>query len=257
MVKRYPEAFDKSTDQFERIRLDTDPFILEQRAYERICRFSSKENMAFFPTYYGSICEKRALVIELLRPSPSLKSRCICSNSFPDHFDEDLRILREETEDKKLSALEARWYESLFIDRLKRLTAMHSIGITHGDIKEDSFRLFNDFHDTVLFDFSHAYTIMPQRPCAVQGFVIDSRFSERWATRRSMQKLVELERNWVRSLIRKRYDLARLSSARATVLILMYQSIENNDFRLRYGHQFEEIGDRELVVMKIFRKPEG
>jgi hypothetical protein len=90
MIKRYLEAFDKSTEQFERIRQDTDPFILEKRAYERICRFSLKENMAFFPTYYGSICEKRAFVIELLWSSLSLESRCICSNSFLAHFNEDL-----------------------------------------------------------------------------------------------------------------------------------------------------------------------
>lgn len=182
-----------------------DPFVLEQRAYEGIDQLSLRQEKAYFPTYYGSICEKRALVIELLRSSPSLKSRCLCSNSLPPYFNQDVQLLREDNKGKNLSLLEFRWYESLFIDRLKRLTALHSIGITHGDIKEDNFRILNDFHDTVLFDFSHAYTITPQRPHMVQGYVIDSRYSKRWATRRSMQKLVELERNWLRALINKRY----------------------------------------------------
>lgn len=145
------------------------------------------------------------LVIEYLRPS--LKSRCICSNSIPTYFNNDLELLRNESTYISLSTLEKRWYESLFTDRLKRLTALHSIGITHGDIKEDHFRLPRDFHDTVLFDFSRAYTITSERPYVVQGRVIDSRYASRWATWRSMQELVEMERRWLRALVITRYLL--------------------------------------------------
>lgn len=143
------------------------------------------------------------LVIEYLRPS--LKSRCICSNSVPAYLSNDLEILRSETAFNNLSTLEKRWYESLYADRLKRLTALHSIGITHEDIKEDHFRLPGDFHDTVLFDFSRAYTITSDRPYVVQGYVTDSRYAERWAIWRSMGRLIEMERRWLRALISTRY----------------------------------------------------
>lgn len=162
-----------------------------------------------------------------MQSSRSIKSRCICSNSVPPYLNDDLQVLREELRGKELSSLETKWYESLFIDRLKRLTALHSIGITHGDIKEDCFRLLDDFHDTVLFDFSHAYTITLQRPHAVQGHIIDSRYSERWSIWRSMEKLVALERNWLRSLINQR--CVSLSSYKRScnstmILILMIAS---------------------------------
>jgi serine/threonine protein kinase len=199
LIRTYREAFPEILNEsiLDRVRQDYDPFILEKRAYERIYQ-ASKGCKTYFPECYDCP-DKRILVIEYLRPS--LTSRCICSNSVPTYFSKDLELLRNESTNTNLSTLEKRWYESLFIDRLKRLTALHSIGITHGDIKEDHFRLPGDFHDTVLFDFSRAYTITPERPYVVQGYVIDSRYASRWATWRSMQKLVEMERRWLRALI--------------------------------------------------------
>lgn len=199
MIKTYREAFPETLNKsiLDRVRQDYDPFTLEKRAYERIHQ-ASKGSKAYFPECYDCP-DKRILVIEYLRSS--LTSRCICSSSVPPYFSKDLELLRNESTNTNLSTLERRWYESLFIDRLKRLTALHSIGITHGDIKEDHFRLPGDFHDTVLFDFSRAYTITSERPYLVQGYVIDSRYKSRWATWRSMQRLVEMERRWLRALI--------------------------------------------------------
>lgn len=56
---------------------------------------------------------------------------------------------------------------------------LYLIGITHGDIKEDHFRLLGDFYDTILFDFSYAYMITLEQPCVVQGYMIDSRYALR------------------------------------------------------------------------------
>lgn len=189
-----------------------DPFVLEQRAYNTIHSLASEASKAFFPSYYGSIHGERSLVIEHLWPSPSLRSRCLCSSSVPSYLSAELQCLRDDYAHNTLSSLEISWYESLFIDRLKRLTALHSLGISYGDIKEDHFRLPSDFHDTVLFDFSRAYTITQQRPLLVQGYVIDSRYSRRWETWRSLEKLVMLERNWVRSLIKRRYVSRSISA---------------------------------------------
>lgn len=168
-----------------------DPFTLEQRVYEKIESVYSEGQKSFFPKYYGTLgnCHeetgRRAIGLELLRSS--LRSRCMCSNSVPSYLMTDLQLLRDEmkagVEVKSgekcgtkllLLPLEIQWYESLFLDRLKRLTALHYIGITHGDIKEDHFRLPTDFHDCVLFDFSRAYTFTPQRPYMVQAHVIYS-----------------------------------------------------------------------------------
>lgn len=201
-----------------------DSFVLEQQAYERIDRLCSEAEKAFFPKYYGALPNfnesENIVVLEQLRPS--LRSRCIFSNSVPSYLAADLQLLRddldaferEEREDESLrclAPLERKWYESLLIDRLRRLSALHSIGVTPGDIKEDHFRLSNnDFHDIPLFDFSHSYTFTPQRPSMVQTCPIYSRFAHRRSAFRSMQKLVHMERSRVRGLILTRYAFAPL-----------------------------------------------
>jgi hypothetical protein len=193
-----------------------DPFILEQRAYERIYQVYSDAEKAFFPKYYGAINTKemsRAIVLEYMRSS--VRSRCVFSASVPLHLKTNLKLLKDDLDafereerdgtKRRLSLLEKKWCESLFIDRLKRLTTLHSIGVTHGDIKEDHFRLFgDDFHDTVLFDFSRAYTFTLHRPYMVQACIIYSRFADRVSTFCSMQKIVQMERDWVRNLIHAR-----------------------------------------------------
>lgn len=34
-------------------------------------------------------------------------------------------------------------------------------------------------------------------------------------------------------------------------------SIKNEDFRLRYGHPYEDNEEKRFIVMKVFREPEG
>lgn len=267
-----------------------DSFILEQQAYERIDQVCSEAEKAFFPKYYGTLGNpmesERAIILEPLRSS--LRSRCICSSPAPSYLMADLQLLRDdldafESEGREgrsaryLPPFERKWCESLFIDRLKRLTALHSIGVTHGDIKEDHFRLSDDdFHDTVLFDFSHSCTFTPQRPYMVQTTVIYSRYAYRLLTFRSLQKLVQMERDHVRGLARTRYafsiqepqSLSFLSFYRLSILNVSRvqknsihdyfsnrSSIEDVDFLLLpirpSPHHLE------LIAMRVFQIPEG
>lgn len=139
-----------------------DSFILERRAYERIDQLCSEAEKAFFPKYHGAVENfenfhgvEHAIGLELLRPS--LRSRCVTSNSVPPYLQAELQLLRNDLETlenddedgntpdlsqlraiwcigsslpmesekdsvckkRRLSSLERKWCESLFIDRLK------------------------------------------------------------------------------------------------------------------------------------------
>lgn len=66
-----------------------------------------------------------------------------------------------------LSPFEQDWYRSLLKDRLRRVDALHRIGVIHGDIHDLHFRLPNDIYDTVLYDFSESYTFSKKQPFQV------------------------------------------------------------------------------------------
>ncbi|KKK18572.1 hypothetical protein ARAM_005729 [Aspergillus rambellii] len=99
---------------------------------------------------------RRAIILEAIQPC--LASRRVLAANNVDatelitKFSQRLQNLQ-----LKLSCFEKEWYRSLFTDRLRRLTTLHRIGITHGDVREDHFRIPGDFYDTVLYDFSISY----------------------------------------------------------------------------------------------------
>ncbi|KAH8433805.1 uncharacterized protein LDX57_011439 [Aspergillus melleus] len=146
-----------------------DPFLDESRAYENILRNCPPSKSSYFPLYYGVILDlqrdkypmsyalrPRAIVLE--RVTPDICSRRVlgrCPRPEYDSFGDFIARL----EDLPLSGFEKEWYISLTISRLRRLTALHEIGILHRDVCDEHFRLPNDFYDTVLYDFSHAYTV--------------------------------------------------------------------------------------------------
>ena len=115
----------------------------------------------YFRQFYGIVtdldrsrfssgyAQRRAIVLEGIKQD--LRSRRILAvgnhPTVPESFQEDLRKLR-------LSPFEYDWYCSLLCDRLRRLAALHRIGVTHGDVKDWHFRLPGDIYDTVCFDFS-------------------------------------------------------------------------------------------------------
>ena len=59
LIGTFPEVLNYSL--FDRVKEDYDPFILEQRAFERIVRVSPERTKSYFPKYYG-VADERALV---------------------------------------------------------------------------------------------------------------------------------------------------------------------------------------------------
>lgn len=127
----------------------------------------------YYPEFHGVITEfersrfiygfinPRAIVLEPIRPK--LASRRILAA----HSDDACEIWNRLNIIGLLSDFELEYYHSLFHDRIRRLLALHRLGITHGDVRDDHFRLPGDFHDTVLYDFSISYTFSPVMPYLV------------------------------------------------------------------------------------------
>lgn len=157
------------------IQRQLDPFLVEARAFEHIKRHCPDSCKSFFPRYFGvltgiprkkypSSCmlRQRAVVLETIYPD--LASRRVLAAE-TDCMDNLTNSLCQDLQEKDMSSFEINWYKSLLSDRLRRITALHNIGLTHGDVRDDHFRLPNDFYDTVLYDFSASYTFSPSMPC--------------------------------------------------------------------------------------------
>ncbi|KAJ5586906.1 uncharacterized protein N7459_002671 [Penicillium hispanicum] len=174
-----PERVDDAVYEFDR-------FYREARAYSQIDLFCSPRERIYFPQFYGVLtdiprsrfssgyCHERAVVLDAVRPE--LGSRRILSedvNHLPRSFSITLQTLSETLcttpEMASISPFEQKWYHSLLKDRLRRLDALHRIGITHGDIHDFHFRLPNDIYDTVLYDFSESYTFSEKQPFRVNS----------------------------------------------------------------------------------------
>ena len=162
-----------------------DRFYREARAYSHIDLFCSARERIYFPHFHGVVtnipksqfssgyCHERAIVLEAIRPK--LCSRRVLSEdiSLSESFSSILKELTEKLcttpEVTSISSFEQEWYHSLLKDRLRRLDALHRIGITHGDIHDFHFRLPNDIYDTVLYDFSESYTFSEKQPFRVNS----------------------------------------------------------------------------------------
>ncbi|GES65572.1 hypothetical protein P170DRAFT_480886 [Aspergillus terreus] len=138
-----------------------------------------------------------------------------------------------------LSDFEKRWYRSLSIDRLQRITTLHNLGITHRDIREDHFHLPEDFFDTVLYDFSHCYTFSFSWP-----------FPSRPVCLRDMK---DREQNKVNNVV---LDLAQRNGLRN----YLAQSLELSPAEvgdLCTQNLMEESSNLELIVVKVAQHPNG
>ncbi|OJJ43962.1 hypothetical protein ASPZODRAFT_153945 [Penicilliopsis zonata CBS 506.65] len=172
--------------QIEHALYEFDRFSREARAYSHIERFCPIEERIYFPRFHGTLtnmdrsrfsagyAHPRALVLEAIKP--------------------DLRS-RQHSRNLPLSPLELEWYCSLLCDRLRRLAALHRIGVTHGDLRDHHFRLPGDNYDTVLFDFSEAYTFTPHWPYRVNSGIP-----------RPLKKISEGERRQVELHIQQRAE---------------------------------------------------
>lgn len=162
----------------EEVQRQLDPFLVESRAFEHIQRCCPNSHRVYFPHYFGVLTDikrdkysvsylsrSRAIVLEAIKPE--LASRRILATEARSEVSltEHIEGFSEELDNIVLSHFEKSWYQSLFSDRLRRLTTLHNIGITHGDVRDHHFRLSGDFYDTVLYDFSSSYNFSPTRPC--------------------------------------------------------------------------------------------
>ncbi|KNG88166.1 hypothetical protein ANOM_004245 [Aspergillus nomiae NRRL 13137] len=108
--------------------------------------------------FLSGYVHQRAVVLEAI--IPKLSSRRILAERASQLPEISLEALAK----LPLSSFERDWYISLLNDRLRRLDALHRLGVTHGDVQDGHFRLPGDFYDTVLYDFSEAYTVSPKWP---------------------------------------------------------------------------------------------
>ncbi|OQD65634.1 hypothetical protein PENPOL_c005G06861 [Penicillium polonicum] len=234
-----------------------DRFYREARAYSHIDLFCSARERVYFPQFHGVITDipiyrfssgywnKRAVVLEAIRPE--LRSRRILSEDV-NHLSEDcLKDLEKlslefytTSEVISLSSFEQAWYHSLLNDRLRRLDALHRIGVTHADIHDFHFRLPNDFYDTVLYDFSASYTFSEKRPFRVNS-----------GRPRSLRRISAGERSRVllgiqnRAISRDLRSYLIKSAPEASVDNALWQSLD------------KEVELLELIMLKVSCRPDG
>ncbi|GIK00046.1 hypothetical protein Aspvir_004060 [Aspergillus viridinutans] len=154
---------------------ELDPFENEARVFQRIEKCCDNPQI-YFPRFYGVITDldrsrfrygypnRRAIILEAIKPE--LASRRILA-AHDDNETRHIECLRSRLQSLDLSDFEREFYCSLLTDRCRRLSTLHSLAITHGDVKDEHFRLPGDFHDTVLYDFSVSYTFSPEPPYLV------------------------------------------------------------------------------------------
>ncbi|PLN82968.1 hypothetical protein BDW42DRAFT_192558 [Aspergillus taichungensis] len=166
----------------EDVRDELDTFCAEARAFRRIDELCTSSERTYFPRFHGVVTDldaskfeygyvnRRAIILEVIHSR--LVSRRILAADHPSCGTEYAKRFSQRLRDSQvqLSDLEEKWYVSLFADRLRRLMALHRIGITHGDVRDDHFRLPKEFYDSVLYDFSIAYTFTPVKPYRMNCF---------------------------------------------------------------------------------------
>ncbi|PYI05385.1 hypothetical protein BO78DRAFT_371017 [Aspergillus sclerotiicarbonarius CBS 121057] len=238
-----PHLIDDAVHEFDR-------FFREARVYAHIDQFCSNRERIYFPRFHGVVknldrsrfssgyAQRRAIVLEAIKPD--IRSRRILAETTslpPESYSESyLQTLTK----LPLSPFEHEWYRSLLSDRLRRLNALHRMGITHGDVQDWHFRLPDDFHDTVLYDFSEAYTFSPRVPFRVNH-----------GKPRPLSRVAEGERRRVELQIEERAKTRDLrshlikSSSEQTVDNALWQPLDQ-----------EEEGKLELIILKVWTRPD-
>ncbi|KAE8336622.1 hypothetical protein BDV24DRAFT_109529 [Aspergillus arachidicola] len=256
--KIFPDYTEKqAVEQLYRIRIpkpytpqiigdavhEFDRFYREARAYSHIDQFCPRGERVYFPKFHGVVTEmprsrfssgyakKRAIVLEAIRPK--LCSRRILAEDAPSFLEDFSGI------NPALSTFEREWYSSLLNDRLRRLEALHRIGVTHGDVKDCHFRLPGDMYDTVLYDFSESYTFSPKWPFRVNS-----------GRPRPLRRISEGERKRVRIQVEER---ANSRDFRSHLINLSSQNIVDGAL---YQSLDEEKELLELVLLKVYNRPD-
>ncbi|PKY03392.1 hypothetical protein P168DRAFT_305673 [Aspergillus campestris IBT 28561] len=242
-LRRFPSRIPKKVKE---VKDELDPYTNEARAYHCIEMSCTSSERIYYPEFHGVITDlgrsrftygfinPRAIVLEPIRPK--LASRRILAA----HSDDTCGIWNRLNILGLLSGFELEYYHSLFHDRIRRLLVLHRLGITHGDVRDDHFRLPGDFHDTVLYDFSHSYTFSPVMPYLVN-----------FRPPRSLKKISENEQAMVEQQIFERAKnldfrdhLEKTTGLNPTAAVdALFQSLEDESL--------------DLIILRVHFRPDA
>ncbi|KAE8155062.1 hypothetical protein BDV25DRAFT_170364 [Aspergillus avenaceus] len=234
----------------EEVQKQLDPFWLESRAFEHVMRCCSNSQKIYFPRYFGVLkriqrqdyplsylLRPRAIVLEAIKPELASR-RVLAANSPTANRSKSYEAFSQALDQMALSDFERCWYRSLFSDRFRRLLVLHDIGATHGDVRDDHFRLPGDFYDTVLYDFSSSYTFYPTWPCIRRP--------------KPLSAMTSNEQNILLEILLDRAEQCDLRHYFARSLQLSPQVVEG----LCSQTINSEIANLELIVLKVMVRPD-
>ncbi|OGM40894.1 hypothetical protein ABOM_010009 [Aspergillus bombycis] len=236
--RQIPQMIDDAVREFDR-------FVREARAYTQIDRFCSRGERTYFPRFHGVVTDmqrdrflsgyvhQRAVVLEAI--VPKLHSRRILAGRTSQLPEGSLEVLAK----LPFSSFERDWYRSLLNDRLRRLDALHRLGVTHGDVQDWHFRLPGDFYDTVLYDFSEAYTVSSRWPFRINR-----------GKPRPLRNIAECERKRVGMEIEER------ASTRDFRSHLIHLSSEDTVDDALWQSLDVEKESLELIIFKVCHRPD-
>ncbi|KAE8404445.1 hypothetical protein BDV37DRAFT_247413, partial [Aspergillus pseudonomiae] len=236
--RQIPQMIDNAVLNFDR-------FVREARAYTQIDRFCSRRERIYFPKFHGIVTDmqrdrflsgyvhQRAVVLEAI--IPKLSSRRILAERGSQLPEISLEALAK----LSLSSFERDWYISLLNDRLRRLDALHRLGVTHGDVQDWHFRVPGDFYDTVLYDFSEAYTVSPKWPFRINH-----------GKPRPLRGIAKGEREIVSMHIEERAGTRDFRSH------LAHLSSENTVDDALWQSLYAEKESLELIIFKVRHRPD-
>ncbi|KAL1878456.1 hypothetical protein Plec18167_004528 [Paecilomyces lecythidis] len=210
-----------------------------------------RSQKTYFPRFQGVVTDldnskfrsgyfnQRAIILEALRPD--LTSRRILAarngdvNERVEAFSQRLRDIKPE-----LSPFEIEYYSSLLMDRIRRLVTLHNLAITHGDIRDEHFRLPGDFYDTVLYDFSISYAFSSTPPYLVN-----------FRKPRSLKEISEMEQDWVTQHLYKRAQKLDLRDHLIQSTGTNAESVRDALFQQLHEEQLE------MIISKVMIRPDA
>ncbi|PLB38704.1 uncharacterized protein BDW47DRAFT_131283 [Aspergillus candidus] len=124
--------------------MEITPFFAEARAFRRIDELCTSSERPYFPRFHSVIndLDKSMFTFAI---QPRLASRRILAADHPSSTTESV---------KRSSDSEKKWYGPLLANQFRHLMTLYRIGITHGDVRDDHFRVLGDFYDTPLKEIS-------------------------------------------------------------------------------------------------------
>ncbi|KAH1589761.1 hypothetical protein KXX44_009308, partial [Aspergillus fumigatus] len=230
---------------------ELDPFLNEARVFQRIEKCCDNARKIYFPRFYGVVTDldrsdfrsgypnRRAIILEAIKPELASR-RILAAHGHNGTGRVESLWRRLQNLNLNLSDFEREFYCLLLTDRCRRLSTLHSLAITHGDVKDEHFRLPGDFHDTVLYDFSVSYTFSPEPPYLVN-----------FRSPQPLKVISDYELSCVEGQI---YDRAKVLDFRDHLATSTGAAQKNIDTALFQPLQDERL---ELIILRVKIRPNG